>query len=669
MTVFVFYLSNDADYCYQLEFNGGILLEANYKVTDNDSQLVKHIDAPSFIEKLTEHWELIAAIISGILIITAWIFSKTGMESTSVAIFILAFIIGGYAKAKEGITETIKEKELNVEMLMVFAAIGSAIIGYWAEGAILIFIFALSGALETYTMNKSKKEISSLMRLQPEEALRITNGVEEKVHVSFLNVGDHILVKPGERVPSDGTIIRGETTLDEAAITGESMPVNKYAEDEVFAGTVNLNGSIVVEITKESSETLFQKIINLVQNAQSEKAPSQLFIEKFEGTYVKIVLVVVILMMVLPHYLLGWSWQETFYRAMILLVVASPCALMASIMPATLSAISNGARHGILFKGGIHLEKLVALRAIAFDKTGTLTRGKPEVTDVIIRPGLTEEEFLFATASIENHSNHPLAQAIVKYTKEKYSFTLPEPTQFKDVSGWGVEATIENKQWKIGKQDFVGVDEAASFQNGISMALASEGKTIVYVKDEVGIAGILALKDVVRDISKQAVHTLKSNGIHTIMLTGDSQPTAQAIAKESGVNHYIAECLPETKVEHIRQLQTKYKEVGMVGDGINDAPALATASVGIAMGEGSDVALETADIVLMKNDLTKISEAIALSKRMNKIIKQNIIFSISVIMLLIASNFLQLLDLPFGVIGHEGSTLLVILNGLRLLRN
>lgn len=643
-------------------------MQSQTKLIDKNSHLGSDIEEPKFINKMAEHWELIAAILSGILIIAAWAFSKVGNEAGSIAIYILAFLIGGYAKAKEGITETISQKDLNVEMLMIFAAVGSAIIGYWAEGAILIFIFALSGALETYTMNKSKKEISSLMSLQPEEALRVNNGKEERVHVSILNIGDHILVKPGERVPSDGIIIRGETTLDEAAITGESMPVSKSTKDEVYAGTVNLNGAIVVEITKASNETLFQKIINLVQNAQSEKAPSQLFIEKFEGTYVKVVLVVVVLMMVLPHYLLSWSWQETFYRAMILLVVASPCALMASIMPATLSAISNGARHGILFKGGIHLEKLTAIRAIAFDKTGTLTRGKPEVTNVIVRPDLSESQFLFVTSSIENHSNHPLAQSIVQYTKDKYKLTLEQPSQFKDVSGWGIEASIQGKQWKIGKKELVGTNEAEGFQNGIAKTLASEGKTIVYVKDEQGIAGILALKDVVRDISKQAIQTLKRNGIHTIMLTGDSHYTAEAIAKESGVNHYIAECLPETKVEHLKQLQEKYLQVGMVGDGINDAPALATASVGIAMGEGSDVALETADIVLMKNDLTKISDAIALSNRMNKIVKQNVVFSLSVIMLLIASNFLQVLDLPFGVIGHEGSTLLVILNGLRLLR-
>ncbi|WP_051023158.1 heavy metal translocating P-type ATPase [Calidifontibacillus oryziterrae] len=621
------------------------------------------------IHKITEHIELIAAFFSGALILLAWIFSKNGFDSLSIGLYISAFLIGGFAKAKEGIENTIKDKDLNVEMLMIFAAIGSAIIGYWAEGAILIFIFALSGALETYTMNKSKREISSLMSLQPEEALRLTKeGEEELVTVSSLVVGDHILVKPGERVPADGEIVRGATTIDEAAITGEAIPVTKNVNDDVFAGTVNLNGSIVVEITKPSSETLFQKIITLVQTAQSEKSPSQLFIEKFEGTYVKVVLLVVVLMMFLPHYLLGWSWTETFYRAMILLVVASPCALVASITPATLAAITNGAKHGILFKGGIHLEKLASLQAIAFDKTGTLTRGKPVVTDVIVAEGITEEELLTIAASIESHSTHPLANAIVDYTKNKYNCKLEEPTLFKDIAGWGIEATVYNKQWKLGKKGFMEKNEAEAFQGTITKKLASEGKSIVYVRDEQRIQGLIALKDTVRDITKQAIQTLRNSNIQTIMLTGDSTKTAEAIAMESGIDEYIAECLPENKVDHLKKLQAKYKDVCMVGDGINDAPALATANVGIAMGEGTDVALETADIVLMKNDLTKISEAIILSKRMNKIIKQNIVFSISVIMLLIASNFLQLLDLPYGVIGHEGSTILVILNGLRLLK-
>ncbi|MBM7587549.1 Cd2+/Zn2+-exporting ATPase [Bacillus pakistanensis] len=623
---------------------------------------------PSFLEKIKPHTELIAALISGVLILLGWLLSEND-GTLSIISYLLAFMIGGYAKAKEGIEETIENKELNVEMLMIFAAVGSAIIGYWTEGAILIFIFAVSGALETYTLNKSQKEISSLMELQPEEALRVSNGEEERVHVSKLALNDFILIKPGERVPSDGEIVKGETTIDEAAISGESIPVTKSPGDDIYAGTVNMNGAITVKITKPSSETLFQKIINLVQTAQSEKSPSQQFIEKFEGRYVKAVLISVAIMMFLPHFLFGWSWTETFYRAMVLLVVASPCALVASIMPATLSAISNGARHGILFKGGMHLENLSQLKAIAFDKTGTLTQGKPEVTDVVLKDGQSVEELIKVVASIENQSNHPLAQAIVKYAKTAYGIKLEEPSRLEDVAGWGVKAQMQGQEWKIGKPEFVGKEAANHFENGALVQLSSEGKTVVCVENENGIVALFALKDKVRTETKKALKRLNQAGIYTIMLTGDSEKTAHAIAKEANVSDYISECLPETKVAELKKLMEKYDTVAMVGDGINDAPALATSDVGIAMGEGTDVALETADIVLMKNDLTRIAEAVQLSKKMQKIVKQNVVFSIAVIMLLIASNFLQIVDLPYGVIGHEGSTILVILNGLRLLKS
>jgi len=619
----------------------------------------------NFLKKIKMNGELIAAIACGVLIFLGWLMDKNGSDKLSVILYLLAFAIGGYAKAKEGIVDTIENKELNVEMLMIIAAIGSAIIGYWTEGAILIFIFAVSGALETYTMNKSQKEISSLMELQPEEALRIIGEREERVHVSKLAIGDFILIKPGERVPSDGEIVKGISTLDEAAITGESIPVSKGLKDEVFAGTVNLNGSITVRITKPSHETLFQKIIELVQSAQSEKSPSQLFIERFEGKYVKIVLAVVALMMFLPHFLLGWSWTETFYRAMILLVVASPCALVASIMPATLSAISNGARHGILFKGGVHLEQLSDLQAIAFDKTGTLTTGKPEITDVIAQDGFSSEEILLIAASIERHSNHPLANAIVRYAQETMSGKFIELDSIEDVPGWGVKASINQTEWKIGKSGFVGGDAAGQWK---AKELAKEGKTVVFIQKGEELVGMIALKDLVRAESMKAIDQLKNQGLYTIMLTGDNSQTAQAIASESHVQEYIAECLPENKVNHIKQLKEKYGNVAMVGDGINDAPALATANVGISVGDGTDVALETADMILMKNDLSRISDAVNLSKRMNRIIKQNIVFSIGVIILLILSNFLQVLDLPYGVIGHEGSTILVILNSLRLLK-
>lgn len=621
----------------------------------------------SLFDKLKPHLELIAALLSGVLILTGWMLDQNGAETMSVAAYLSAFVIGGFAKAKEGIEDTIENKELNVEMLMILAAAGSAAIGYWTEGAILIFIFAVSGALETYTLNKSQREISALMDIQPDTALLVHDGLEEKIHVSELRRGDLIVVKPGERVPADGMLTKGYTTIDESAITGESIPVSKKAGADVFAGTVNMTGSVYIEVTKRSDETLFQKIINLVQSAQSEKSPSQQFIERFEGTYVKVVLMVVAVMMFLPHFILGWSWTETFYRAMVLLVVASPCALVASIMPATLSAISSGARSGILFKGGAHLENLSHVKAIAFDKTGTLTRGKPEVTDMVIRKGLSRDSLLKAAASIESRSNHPLAQAVVRYAQnEQISFSPPD--HLEDVAGWGVKGTIDQKEWKIGKAAFVGKKEAETFSNGASLAFAEEGKTTIFIADHEGIAAVIALKDIIRDETKQALKTLQDEGIFTIMLTGDSEKTAKAIAAEAALSSYIAECLPEHKVDHVKDLLEKYGTVAMVGDGINDAPALATASVGIAMGEGSDVALETADIVLMKNDLPKIAEAIKLSRKMQRIVKQNVIFSISVIALLIISNFFQMLDLPFGVLGHEGSTILVILNGLRLLK-
>ena len=622
----------------------------------------------SLNEKIIEHAELIAAIISGIIILIAWRLDTVGLHTSAVVAYLTAFIIGGFAKAKEGIEDTLADKRLNVELLMILAAIGSAIIGYWAEGAILIFIFAMSGALETYAMNKSHKEISSLMDMQPEEAWLVRGGFEPmKVAVATLVKGDHLLIKPGERVPADGVIIKGSTSIDEAAISGEPLPVSKGINDEVFAGTVNLNGAITMEMTKSNDETLFQKIIALVQSAQSEKSPSQQFIEKFEGTYVNIVLITVVVMMFLPHYLLGWDWTTTFYRAMVLLVVASPCALVASIMPATLAAISNGAKNGILFKGGLHLEHLSVLNVLAVDKTGTLTQGKPEVTDVLVRDGVAHNEALFTLASIEAQSNHPLAQAITLHARQQGLTDFAHP-EIEDVPGWGIKAIVNNHAYTVGKPDFVGKEQAERFADGAAARLASEGKTVIFMSDADGIVAMVALKDTVRKEAQEAVAALKELGVKVVMLTGDNETTARVIAKEAGVDDYVAECLPETKVTHIKKYLAQDKFVGMVGDGINDAPALATATTGIAMGEGTDVALETADVVLMKNDLSKIAYAIKLSRKMQRIVKQNIIFSITVIAALIISNFLQVVDLPLGVIGHEGSTILVILNGLRMLR-
>lgn len=625
------------------------------------------VEKKNTVNILKENLELVAAIFSGILIIFAWIIGQNGTETASVTLYILAFLIGGFAKAKEGIEETIKDKQLNVEMLMVFAAIGSALIGYWAEGAILIFIFAISGALETYTLNKSSKELSSLMELQPEEAWFISaDGYEKKVATDTLEIGAVLLVKPGELVPVDGLLTKGSTSIDMSAINGESLPATKEEGDELFAGTVNLNGAIQMTMTKPSSETLFQKIIMLVQSAQSEKSPSQQFIERFEGTYVKIVIATVLVMMVLPHFLFGWDWTTTLYRAIVLLVVASPCALVASVMPATLAAVSNGAKRGVLFKGGVHLEQLGKLKAIAFDKTGTLTTGKPIVTDFLVRDGEDYDETLSLLAGIESQSNHPLAIAITNFArKNKVAPILGVQTE--DLPGHGLRAQFNGQELLVGNPRFVGRDLAETFKGGVIEHLYEDGKTVIFLKDQQGILAAVASKDTLRPETVQALKDLHKAGISTMMLTGDNEKTAAVIAKEAGLDSYASECLPEMKVAKLKELLEKYESVGMVGDGINDAPALATATSGIAMGDGTDVALETADIVLMQNDLTRINYAINLSRKMERIVKQNIFFSVGVITLLIIGNFMQAVDLPLGVIGHEGSTILVILNGLRML--
>lgn len=626
------------------------------------SPRVKQILPLPIIPLLKKHGELIAAIISGLLIGLGFLF-----PAHAPLFFVTAFVIGGYAKAKEGLTDLFVNKKLNVEILMILAAIGSAIIGFWAEGAILIFIFALSGALETYTLNKSEKELSSLVKMQPDKATLLTDQGEKVVPVSTLNIKNVILVKPGERIPVDGFVKDGHSSVDEAAISGEAVPVFKQKGDEVFAGTVNVNGALKIDVSKEQKDTLFQRIIDLVKAAKNEKSPAQQFIERFEGTYVKIVLIIVFFMLFLPHYALGWSWQETWYRAMVLLVVASPCALVASIMPATLSAIASSAKKGILFKGGNHLESLASLKAIAFDKTGTMTKGKHEVTDVAVRNGMDEDLFLQAVASVEKQSNHPLAIAIVRYAENKnISFLSTE--NLTDFAGKGVSATINGKEWRIGKPSFVSKDGNDAFLKKAKQ-FEAEGKSVIYAGDDNGIAGIIMLKDTIRTEAKEAIEKLKQSGLHTIMITGDGKGAAQAISKEAGMDLYLPDTLPEEKLVEIKKLRETYGPVAMIGDGINDAPALATADIGIAMGGGTDIALETADIVLMKNDLKRIPEAIKLSKKMNRIVKQNIVFSIAVILVLIASNFMQIIDLPFGVIGHEGSTLLVILNGLRMLKN
>ncbi|EAC5459833.1 heavy metal translocating P-type ATPase, partial [Listeria monocytogenes] len=446
---------------------------------------------------------------------------------------------------------------------------------------------------------------------------------------------------------------------DEAAISGESIPVEKRLGSEVFGGTINLGQPLYIEVTQTSENTRFAKIIQLVEEAQQMPSQTATLIEKIERIYVPIVLIAVPLMIVLCTFFTNWGFQESFYRGMVLLVVASPCALVASATPATLAAISHAARLGVLCKGGQALDAFANVKAIAFDKTGTLTRGKPAVTDVHL---LLDEPFIpQLIVGMEKQSNHPLAEAILAYFHDERPLELAVEEQ----AGVGLAATYQAAHWTIGKEvDLTSV--AVSEQTRIH-ELKAAGKTLIYINRDRVLAGYLALLDQPRPEARESLAYFNEQGIHTTMLTGDHLGTAKVIAAEIGLSDYESDCLPDEKTTRIKEMKETYKINAMVGDGINDAPALATASVGIAMGEGTDVAMDVADIVLMKNDLLRLVDSHRLAKKLQRIIKQNIVFSISVILLLIASNFLEFLTLPLGVVGHEGSTILVILNGLRML--
>jgi len=627
-----------------------------------------------FSQLAEEHPDAVTAALCGILVILGSLALQVGWLGLAVFILPAAYVIGGYSSAREGLTTLFQERELDVDLLMIVAALGAAGLGLWrreyhliVDGAVLILIFAVSGALEGYAMQRTERSIRSLMSLTADTARVVLYGDEREVAIDKLEIGDRILVKPGEIVPTDAIIIEGFSSLNQASITGESMPVEKTTGDEVYAGTINGFGALQLEVHKTPESSLIQRVIRLVQQAQTEAPPSQMFVEKFERGYARLIVVFGLLLAILPPFILGWNWEDTIYRALIFLVVASPCALMASIMPALLSGIANGAKQGILFKSGAQLEIIGKVRAIAFDKTGTLTTGKPQVVQIVPAAGYTETEVLQLAAALEVYSEHAIALAIVQAAQQQ-QLALPTATEVQAKVGQGIIGKINNQIIAIGKAEFV---EATAELTQVSQQLQAAGKTVVWVAKESRLLGIIAVADTLRPEAKNTIKRLKRLGVeHIIMLTGDNQQTAECIARELGIDEIYAELLPEDKVDVIKRLQKQYQTVAMVGDGINDAPALAQASVGIAMGiSGSDVALETADIVLMADNLEKLAQAISLGRRAQNVVKQNIVFALSCIILLLAANFLGNITMPLGVIGHEGSTVIVTLSGLRLLRN
>jgi len=638
----------------------------NIKVVQTTTE--ENAKKKTFFEK-NQH--LLYTGLSLILIIVAFITQLfNSAEYVTATIFVLATLLGGRKNIRNGIPNLLKLK-FNMDTLMTVAVIGAVIIGYWEEAAVVAFLFGVSDALEVYTMERARRSIRSLMNIAPKKAIVIRQDKEIELGVEEIEVGDIMLVKPGEKIAMDGEIIKGNTSINQAAITGESIPVDKMIGDEVFAGTLNQSGAIVVKVTKLVQDTTISKIITMVEDAQEQKAPSQSFVDRFAKYYTPTIMILAVLIAFVPPLIFGGEWKIWLYNALALLIVGCPCALVVSTPVAIVTAIGNAAKNGVLIKGGIHLENVGSIKAVAFDKTGTLTLGKPAVTEVISLSELSEGKILSISASIEKYSEHPLATAIVNEA-EKRTVTVQNAENFQAVLGKGAKGTIDNKTYMIGSPRMF-EELKMCIDDNIKMTISSlqkEGKTVMLIGEETdGVIALIAVADEVREVSKKAIQQLKESGIEkTIMLTGDNEATAKSISEKVGTDEYKAELLPEDKVAAVKELNIRYQKIAMVGDGINDAPALATATTGIAMGgAGTDTALETADIALMADDLSKLPFTIRLSRATLRVIKQNISFALGIKAIATLLVFPGWLTLWLAIVADMGATLLVTLNALRLL--
>jgi len=672
----------------RVSFRGGVLhivYDATQTSPEELAHVVERFGVRTLPPKPEISWRLwlkgtrrealfVALTLAGL--VAGWLAGRLGAPLVAAVAYGVAYVFGGWDGLRNGL-DALRHRTVDVDLLMVLAALGALVIGAPAEGATLLFLFSLSNLLQHYAIGRSRRAIQALMELRPDRARVLRDGQEVEVPVEEVRVGEVFVLRPGDRVPLDGIIVRGESALDESSITGESMPVDKGPGQEVFAGTINTTGSLEVRVTRPASDSTLARMIKLVEQAQSEKAVTQRLIDRLEQPYALSVLAMTALAIVLPVAFLNEPFAKAFYRAMTLMVAASPCAVVISTPAAVLSAIAAAARRGVLFKGGVYVEAMARVRAIAFDKTGTLTEGRTRLMRVGVRPesGMSEDELLRLAAAVQQRSEHHLARATVEAARQR-SLAIPETEGFQAVVGKGVRAVIEGTTIHVGNlryfqamQDVKGMAEG---QAAIEM-LARQGQTAVLVvreqRDRREVVGWLAFADQLRPGAPETVQQLRRLGVaHVVLLTGDNRYVAEAIGRKAGVDEVQAELLPAQKVAHVKALVDRYGMAAMVGDGVNDAPALAAATVGIAMGSaGTDVALETADVVLMRDDLGQLPYVLALSRATRRTLLVNFTLAFGIMGLMIVTILTQGLPLPLAVLGHEGSTVLVSLNGLRLL--
>jgi len=607
----------------------------------------------------------LAALLTVAGVVVEW---RTGSEWAAVPLFAAAIVIGGYFFAREGLEEFIEEREVGIEALMLLAAAGAIAFGLYEEAAALVVLYASAEAVEELTFARTRSAIRDLLDLAPKRARVLRDGVETDVAAEELRPGDVFVVRPGESLPTDGLIRIGQSTLDESAVTGEAVPVDRGPGQPVYAGTVNGPGALEVEATHAFADNSLSRIVHLVEEAQGQKSRAQRFVDRFSDRYSPAVLVAAALVAVVPP-LLGGDWGEWALRAVTLLVAAAPCALVMSVPVAVAAAISRAGRQGILIKGGAQLETLAKIQAVCLDKTGTLTRGAPQVTDVLVLDGVDRDEALAVAGAVEARSEHPLARAILHHVREA-GIEPPASERFEAILGHGARARVSGREVWVGSVRLLTQLAPRATTPADVERLEAEGKTTVLVGDGDRVLAVIAMRDEPRPEAREALAALHRLGIeHVVMLTGDNSRTAHAVARQLGIDGVRAELLPEQKVEEIERLRQRFGTIAMVGDGINDAPALARADLGIALGTGAtDAAIEAADVALMADDLRKLPEALALGRRTQRISRQNLIFSIALLTLLIPSAVLGLLTVVVAVIAHEVSELLAVANGLRAAR-